>query len=117
EPTPDLDRADPMAAFIRDLRRGGPTEKPLRLAEWLRRNGGVRDEGGELRALGIEPKARPGLINNKAGRPLDDAARAAWEAGYFGADEAPDVRTFLYALGDDFAGRSPVYRDADLDLV
>lgn len=117
EPVPDLDRADPLAAFIRDLRRGGPVEKPLRLAEWLRRNGGLRDEGGELRALGIEPKARPGLINNRTGRPLDDAVHAAWEAGYFAADEAPDVRTFLYALGDDVNGTSPAYRDADLDLV
>lgn len=117
EPVPDLDRADPLAEFIRDLRRGGPAEKPLRLAEWLRRNGGLRDEGGELRALGIEPKARPGLINNRTGRPLDDATHAAWEAGYFAADEAPDVRTFLYALGDDFNGTSPAYRDADLDLV
>lgn len=109
----------PFADFMKDIRRGRPAGKPpMRLAAWLTKKGGVQNQGGELRAIGIEHKSRPGLINNKGGMPLDEAARAAWEEGYIGArDERPDIQELLDALQSDVSGRGPVYREDDLDYI
>lgn len=106
---------DDFAAFMRDVRRGRPAGKaPPRLTAWLVSKGGVIDQGGEVRALGIDHKTRPGLINNKRGMPLDEAARAAWEEGYIGdRDERPDVQEFLDALQSDVRDLSPIYRADD----
>ncbi|MBP2294715.1 hypothetical protein [Azospirillum rugosum] len=104
--------------FMKDVRRGRPAGKPpLSLSAWLAKKGGVQNQGGELRALGIDHKTRPGLIN-KNGMPLDEAARAAWEEGYIGArDERPDIQELLDALHSDVSGRGKVYREDDLDYL
>lgn len=111
------DTASPaFKEFMADVRRGRPAGKPpLRLAAWLVKQGGVRDQGGEVRALGFDHKTRPGLINNKGGKTLDDAARAAWEAGYIGTpDERPAIDDFLSALQHDVNGKSPIHRSEDI---
>lgn len=100
------------------LQKPGQRPKPERLAQFLKRTGGLRDEGGELRqGLGLAPRDRPGLINDRSGRSLDDAALAAQEAGFFpGRDlEAGDRITpddLLEATQDDLSGRAR-FRDID----
>jgi hypothetical protein len=88
---------------------------PQRLAMFLRGLGGVRDEGGELRAMGAL-RQRPGLMNRN-GLPLDEATLRAWEAGFLpgpnGAmGERPEINELLDALDRDLRGR-PVYSDQD----
>jgi hypothetical protein len=70
------------------------------LAGWLVQHGGIRDDEGELRAMDMR-LARPGLIS-KRGMSLDEATRAAWEAGYIGRwDERPGEQELLDALDDE----------------
>jgi hypothetical protein len=74
-----------------DARRGEQT-----LVKWIIQNGGLRDDRGDLLSmLGGKTTARIGLINNQArrftpdgtatygGMPMDQAAIAAREAGFF----------------------------------
>lgn len=88
-----------------------PKTGPVDLVGWLRLRGGLRDQGGELAHMGLNNRGRSGmdfvgqearfgpLVNNESGMKLDDAAQAAWEAGYFpDHTERPDVNTFLDAL-------------------
>lgn len=67
------------------LKRQGRTRQPQRLWSFIKAQGGIKDEGGEIRQALGSGRARPGLINNVSGRSVDDLAMAAWEAGYFGA--------------------------------
>ncbi|NML95464.1 thermonuclease family protein [Novosphingobium sp. TW-4] len=88
-----------------------PKAGPVDLVGWLRLNGGLRDQGGELTHMDLTNKARSGmdfvgqesrfgpLVNNESGMNFDDAALRAWEAGYFPDHaERPDVNTFLDAM-------------------
>lgn len=83
--------------------------QPMDLATWLRSRGGLQDQGGELAAMGVTNAPRSaefaarenflGSLVSQNGMTLDDAARAAWEAGYFPElRDRPDVQTFLDAL-------------------
>ena len=115
-PSPDLERGDPLADVLRDLRRGGPP-KPASLSEWVRKQGGLRDDGGEARALGLGDAQ---LINGRSGMSLEDAARRAQEAGYFTsrADDANlSVDEFLWAVRDDAGGQARLFRDGDLEAL
>ncbi|MGH6714575.1 MAG: hypothetical protein ACREDC_00125 [Bradyrhizobium sp.] len=109
-----------------------PGREPTRLVSFLRRKtvlnpgtihettipGGIRDSGGDLRAILGGPKARPGLINDATGRTLDEAARHAGEAGYFPelGDERPTINDLLNAISDDL-GSSPRYSHFDQEAV
>lgn len=88
-----------------------PKTGPVDLVGWLRLRGGLRDQNGELAHMGLTNRGRAGmdfvgqearfgpLVNNESGMRFDDAAQAAWEAGYFpDHTERPDVNTFLDAL-------------------
>lgn len=61
----------------------GRQRRPLSLCAFLVRAGGIRDPRGDLLAVMGRAKARPGLLNNRRGRSLDDAAQLALAAGYF----------------------------------
>lgn len=116
-PTPSLAADDPLAAALKDMRRGLAHPKVQRLASFLVWKGGIRESGGELAHMGLTAKARPGLINNKAGIHLDDAALMAWEYGFFpGHAERPDINELLEALRTDISG-TPVVRTEDLDAL
>jgi len=103
-------------------RRGEPTpfeklpREPMRLVEWLKQNGGIKDEGGDLNAILGGSKGRPGLINNKRGATLDDAAHAAWQAGYLPDASRPDTNALLDAIRDDHTGTKR-YSQQDFDRV
>jgi hypothetical protein len=61
--------------------RPAASSKPQTLVAFLRKLGGIKDQGGELTARNTH-RAHPGLVNNKRGMTLDDARQAAAEAGY-----------------------------------
>ena len=96
-----------------------PKVGPVDMVEWIRLNGGLRDQGGELAFMGITSNAarrgmdfvgqetRFGPMLNDEGMSLDDAALRAWEAGYFPEHmDRPDVNTFLDALRDTYEGNT-----------
>lgn len=56
--------------------------KAPNLSAYLRKLGGLRDDGGDLKAMDAS-KNYIGLINNKKGLAIDDAALRAQQAGYF----------------------------------
>jgi hypothetical protein len=93
-----------------------PKVGPLDMVGWLRSQGGLRDQGGELSTIGLTNAARRGMdhvgqetrfgpLVDPEGMTLDDAAFAAWEAGYFPElSERPDINTFLDAMRDTYNG-------------
>jgi len=103
------------------VRRKGPMD----LVSWLRSRGGIQESGGELSHYGIDNKPRNiefaknenflgKLINNDKGMTLDDAALAAWEAGFFpNMQERPTVSEFLDALSSTHGGSSRVFHPDD----
>lgn len=83
-----------------------PKERPQTLAAWLKRRGGVNDDEGWLQHMGVTATARPGLINSK-GLHIDDAARAAWEEGFFPEfTDRPSIDQLRDALAEEIAGRT-----------
>ena len=87
---------------------------PERLAAFLRKSGGLRDDGKELTYAIGGSKAMPGLIA-KAGMSLNDATLRAWEAGYLAGTERPAVSDLLEALASDLRG-TPIVREIDKEL-
>nr|DAI27822.1 MAG TPA: crystallin beta/gamma motif-containing protein [Caudoviricetes sp.] len=86
------------------------------LTQFLKQNGGLKDFGGELKAMDAD-KQVIGLINNKNGRNLDDMALAAWEAGYFPqSSERPTVNDLLDVIGEELGGRKRYNEEAPYSL-
>lgn len=86
------------------------------LTQFLKQNGGLKDFGGDLKAMDAG-KQIIGLINNKNGRNLDDMAMAAWEAGYFPqSSERPTVNDLLDAIGEELGGRKRYNEEAPYSL-
>jgi endonuclease YncB( thermonuclease family) len=92
-----------------------PKVGPVDMVGWLRLNGGLMDQGGELSHMGLTNAARKadfvgqeqrfGPLVNHEGMSLDDAALRAWEAGYFPEQvERPSVNQFLDALRETHDG-------------
>jgi len=104
---------DSMRVLLRDLRYGNG-DKPKSLMSFIRSKGGLKDDAGELRARDFG--SRGGLVNNRTGRPLDDMANSATEAGYFPGKERATPDDLLAALDDEARGR-PVYSMADQETV
>lgn len=85
---------------------GNVPRKPLGLADFVRKNGGINDEGGDVATMLGGAKYRPGLINSN-GKSLDDMALAAHEAGFFpdkGEEERPSINEFKDKLNEDLHG-------------
>jgi hypothetical protein len=91
-----------------------PPERPQGLVEFIRRLGGIRDDGSDVRHIMGGANQRPGLINNRTGRNLDDVAEAAQQAGFF--HERPTISELLDKIDDDLRGL-PVVRLADEDAL
>lgn len=102
-----------------------PHKGPLDLVSYIRSQGGLMDQGGELTALGINNSVRKiefakregalgKLVDNENGMPLDEAARNAWEAGYFPThSERPTIAEFLDALDGTYRGNNRVFHPDD----
>jgi hypothetical protein len=85
---------------------------PQRLVDWIRANGGVQDAGGDIRHVLGGAKYRPGLINNKSGMTLDDAALKAWEDGFIPGADRPQINDLLDAVTKDLKG-DPQFSERD----
>ncbi|MCP5380323.1 MAG: thermonuclease family protein [Novosphingobium sp.] len=110
---------------------GQPVPKvgPIDMVGWLRLNGGMADQGGELSHMGLNNASRKGMdfvgqeqrfgpLVNDRGMTLDDAVMRAWEAGYFPDHaERPSVNEFLDALRDTYEGRSRRFLPYDMPEV
>lgn len=82
------------------------------LLAFIVKRGGLKDVGGDLKAMDAG-KLRIGLINNKSGNSLDDIALAAWENGYFpNTQERPTINDLLEAISDELFG-NPKYQYQD----
>jgi hypothetical protein len=88
-----------------------PKRGPLDLVTWLRTQGGIKPQGGELAHYGIDNTPRKGmdfaggenrfgkLVDPEGGMTYDEAAQRAHEAGYFPDHvERPTTAEFLDAL-------------------
>lgn len=78
--------AEQPAAALSDVEALAPKKErpPQNLVQFLRKMGGVKDEGGDLRSQNMG-KRFIGLIS-KRGAPMDRAREAAAEAGFLGHD-------------------------------
>lgn len=102
---------DFLAQDIKRLKRYGPgreKNKGVRLSQFIKKQGGIRDDRGDVKAMG----ATPGLINTKGGVPLDELTRMAWDAGYIQGTERPEINQLLDLLADDLSGKK-VYTEQD----
>jgi hypothetical protein len=85
---------------------GARPERPQGLAEFIARRGGIKDQGGELRALDLsKTKIGRNKIVSENGENLDRMREAAAQAGYF---------NHLYGTADDAAAKSTVTDFLDL---
>ncbi|MGJ8537130.1 MAG: hypothetical protein ACSHW2_08240, partial [Parasphingopyxis sp.] len=120
-----------------NARTVGNTQRrgPLDLVGFLRSRGGIRAETRrengvndlEYMGIGNEPRdldfARNEqflgrLVDNENGMTLDEAAEAAWEAGYFPDSPArPSVDEFLDILDANHTGRQRSFLADDLEEV
>lgn len=85
-------------------------ERGQSLLAFLKSKGGLRESGGELRSRDLHI-GYPGLVNNKSGLSLDDAALSAWEHGYLpgeadysGEMGRPSINKLLEAIDDEMHG-------------
>ncbi|WP_203309613.1 hypothetical protein [Sphingomonas beigongshangi] len=110
---------------------GAPVRKrgPADLVTWLRSEGSIRPQGGELQHFGIDNTPRQGmdfasgegrfgaLVRND-GMGYDEAAQRAWEAGFFPDHaERPTVAEFLDTLQATHSGGNRAFRPEDLPEV
>lgn len=118
-----------------DGRKTMPKRGPLDLVTWLRTQGGLKPEwtrGGrvnELEHAGIDNAPRKmdfaggegrfgKLVDPENGMNYDDAALAAWEAGYFPDHaERPTIAEFLDAVTATHSGNNRVFHPDDLDEI
>ena len=109
---------DDLAATGAD---GAPPPVGLSLVQFIRRLGGLQNQGGDLGAMmGGTGRTMPGLWNN-SGLTLERAAEAAWEAGYIRGSRSGDAgpvgstpRDLLDALEAELKGISKSYRGEDV---
>lgn len=119
-----LDREAVETASGRVVGKNGP----LDLVGWLRTQGGLKDQSGELSHMGLTNAARKmdfvgretqfGPIISEDGLNLDQAAQRAWEYGYFPEmDSSPTVSEFLDAVRGTHDGWSRRFLPEDMPQV
>jgi hypothetical protein len=116
---PDIARRLEMSREELSARAGGePAPAGQSALQFIIRNGGLRDEGGEIsNMLGGTTRTRPGLLNNRGGLSLDEAAERLREAGFVrgtGYNERGPTgatqREILDLLDAELRGEAKVYR-------
>lgn len=65
------------------------------LARAVRRAGGIKGKGGELRDLGRKQSGTTGLVNNKSGRDMDILAEEMAQRGYISSADPDELLTAL----------------------
>lgn len=123
-PLPDLTPAEtertPVDDVLDSLRSGTVSREtqPPTLLQFLADHGGVRDEGGEMSAMDADKwhlgKPFQRKLVTDGGMPLDDAARAAHEAGYFNDESSrPSINDFLEKVEQELRGRKAYPGEVD----
>ncbi|MBI0477506.1 hypothetical protein D9601_19405 [Sphingomonas sp. MA1305] len=118
-------RSMPSGTTGAPIRKRGPAD----LVTWLRSEGGIRPQGGELQRYGIDNIPRQGMdfaggegrfgaLVRGDGMGYDEAAQRAWEAGFFPDHaERPTVAEFLDTLQATHSGGNRAFRPEDLPEV
>ena len=93
----------------------GPAKEPWRppdIVEFLTRAGGIKDQGGELRAMDLNRvnQGTFGRLAHANGMPLDTARETAEEARYL--PSGSDINDLLGAIDTSYRGK-PVYSAND----
>lgn len=99
------------------------TNKPKSLLQFIKENGGIYDEGGELasRDLGNQKAflVRKTPTDLRTGNKItfDDVALRAWENGYFPhLSERPTINDLLDSIDQELKGNK-IYSENDLGLI
>lgn len=112
-----------------DATRTMPKRGPLDLNTFLRTRGGLIDQGGDLRHMGVTNAGRDldfakgeqrfgKLVDNENGLNLDEAADLAWREGYFPDHaERPTIAEFLDAVDNTNRGFNRSFRYDDLSEI
>ena len=131
---PSLDVVDERSALgtrhfpsTRDGSRSIPRKGPVDLVSFVRSQGGLRNQGGELSRYDNAVRELPfaqaenrlgKFIDNGSGANLDDMAERAWDAGYFpDHSERPSIDEFLDALDETHAGSNRRFLPDDFEEV
>lgn len=96
------------------------SRSPVSAVRALINAGGVRDDQNEIRrGLGISARARPGLINNRSGVDLDEAALFLEERGFFPTQDRSEVtqNDVLDLIDQDVNRGRPRFTPEDQDVV
>lgn len=80
--------------------------KPKRLIQYIKEEGGISDYRGELKSLGINNKTLPGFLRKDGteGVGLDDVGLRLQEAGFF--SERPTINQVLDLIDQDLRGKN-----------
>lgn len=116
----------PAPAHERGVIAGRGRRAPADLVTFVRQNGGLVNQAGELSHMGATNAARKGVpfagqdekwgpLVSETGRKYDEMGEAAWEAGYF--DERPTVTEFLDALRGTLDGERRLFHPEDQGVV
>lgn len=102
---------------------------PIDITQSIRLMGGIRDEGGNLKSMGLSnaPRRMPfgsneqflgKLIDNERGVPLDEATERLWEEGYFPEfPERPTINDLINRLGEEHSGSARYFHPGDFAEV
>lgn len=109
----------PIADVIEQLQSGkAPADKKqLTLTQWLKKQGGIKDEAGEMKGLDANKQVK-GLVT-KNGMSHDEATQRAHEAGFIGqvGGERPTIQELRTAIADDLRNKNVVSQhEPTLDL-
>lgn len=79
---------------IARMKRGGAQPRGQKsLTQFVKEQGGIKDERGDIRnMMGAGTRGRPGLLNNATGLPADQVAERAHAAGYFPEHGRPETQ-------------------------
>ena len=90
------------------------TIRPKSLLQFIRENGGIYDDRGELTSMGITNKSHPSLLrqnrtikfkDNNIDVDFDTVTNKAWKNGYFPEYiERPEINDLLEAIDDELRG-------------
>jgi hypothetical protein len=86
-----------------------PPRRPEDIIDFFMRGGGIKDEGGELRAMDLNrpQQGKFGTLSRQSGMPLDKARELAEEEGFL--PSGSDINDLLNAFRETSQGR-PVFR-------
>lgn len=125
----ELEAPDPFDSLgVRRIGNGTRVRGPLDITQALRTYGGLRDDGGELRHLGLSNAPRRmdfgsneqflGRLVSDDGMSLDDATMRLWEDGYFPEfRDRPTPNDLLDRLRDESLGTKRYFASEDLNEV